>query len=59
MAFLANWGLRFRLVGVSSFTCYWPSAAGPLLPVVVEGAIRAPVVFDNGNDLVVAQVPRT
>ena len=25
--------------------------------MVVEGAIRAPVVFDNGNDLVVAQVP--
>ena len=26
-------------------------------PVVVEGAIRAPVVFDNGTDLVVAQAP--
>ena len=26
-------------------------------PVVVEGAVRAPIVFDNGNDLVVAQVP--
>ena len=26
-------------------------------PVTVEGAIKAPIVFDNGNDLVVAQVP--
>ena len=27
-------------------------------PVVVEGALRAPVVFDNGNNLVVAQAPK-
>ena len=26
-------------------------------PVVIEGATRAPVVFDNGADLVVAQLP--
>ena len=25
--------------------------------MVVDGAVRAPIVFDNGNDLVVAQVP--
>jgi hypothetical protein len=25
--------------------------------VVVEGAVRAPIVFDNGDDLVVAQAP--
>ncbi len=61
IAFLAKWGLRFRLVGVSSFTFLlamscWAFALSYSPPVEVEGAIRAPVVFDNGNDLVVAQV---
>ena len=62
VAFLANWGLRFRLVGVSSFTLLlavscWAFGVSYTPPVVVEGAIRAPVVFDNGTDLVVAQAP--
>ena len=62
VAFLAGWGLRFRLVGVSSFTLLlaascWAFAVSYTPPVVVEGAIRVPVVFDNGNDLVVAQAP--
>ena len=61
VAFLAGWGLRFRLVGVSSFTLLlavssWAFAVSYTPPVVVDGAIRAPIVFDNGNDLVVAQV---
>ena len=61
VAFLAGWGLRFRLVGVSSFTLLlavscWAFALSYTPPVVVDGAIRAPMVFDNGNDLVVAQV---
>ena len=62
LAFLAKWGLRFRLVGVSSFTLLlavscWAFGVSYTPPVVVEGAIRAPVVFDNGTDLVVAQAP--
>jgi len=62
LAFLAKWGLRFRLVGVSSFTLLlavscWAFGVSYKPPVVVEGAIRAPVVFDNGTDLVVAQAP--
>ena len=62
VAFLAGWGLRFRLVGVSSFTLLlavscWAFGVSYTPPVVVEGAIRAPVVFDNGTDLVVAQAP--
>ena len=62
VAFLAGWGLRFRLVGVSSFTLLlavscWAFGVSYIPPVVVEGAIRAPVVFDNGTDLVVAQAP--
>ena len=62
IAFLAGWGLRFRLVGVSSFTFLlaiscWAFALSYSPPVVVEGAVRAPIVFDNGDDLVVAQAP--
>ena len=62
IAFLAGWGLRFRLVGVSSFTFLlavscWAFALSYSPPVIVEGAQRAPVVFDNGDDLVVAQAP--
>ena len=62
IGFLAGWGLRFRLVGVSSFTFLlaiscWAFALSYSPPVVVEGAIRVPIVFDNGDDLVVAQAP--
>ena len=62
VAFLTRWGLRFRLVGISSFTFLlavscWAFGISYTPPVVVEGAIRAPVVFDNGTDLVVATVP--
>jgi hypothetical protein len=62
VGFLARWGIRFRLVGISSFTLLlavscWAFGVSYTPPVVVEGAVRAPIVFDNGNDLVVAQVP--
>ena len=62
VAFLAQWGLRFRLVGVTSFTLLlavssWAFTVSYTPPVMIEGALRAPVVFDNGNDLVVAQAP--
>lgn len=60
--FLARWGVRFRLVGVTSFTAllaisclafsvsYTPRVAVP-------GSVQAPVVYDNGGDLVVAAAP--
>jgi len=60
--FLARWGIRFRLVGVTSFTAllalsclafaisYTPRTS-------VEGAVTVPVVFDNGTDLVIAVAP--
>jgi|TARA_B100001939_G_scaffold266345_1_gene233707 hypothetical protein len=62
VAFLAGWGLRFRLVGVSSFTLLlsvscWAFAVSYTPPVRIEGAVRVPVVFDNGDALVVAQAP--
>ena len=62
VAFLAGWGLRYRLVGVSSFTLLlsvscWAFAVSYSPPVRIEGAVRVPVVFDNGEALVVAQAP--
>ena len=62
VAFVAGWGLRFRLVGVSSFTLLlsvscWAFAVSYSPPVRIEGAVRVPVVFDNGDALVVAQAP--
>ena len=60
VAFIAKWGLRFRLVGVTSFTFVlaiscWAFGLSYTPTVRIEGALRAPVVFDNGDDLIVAQ----
>ena len=59
-AFVTSWGVRFRLVGVSSFTFLlavscWAFSISYSPPVRVEGALQVPIVFDNGSDLVVAQ----
>ncbi len=62
VGFLLRWGIRFRLVGVTSFTVllslsclafavsYAPRAK-------VDGAVSVPVVYDNGSDLVIAAAP--
>ena len=60
VAFVTRWGLRFRLVGVSSFTFLlavscWAFSISYSPPVSIEGAVQVPIVFDNGTDLVVAQ----
>ena len=60
IAFVSRWGLRFRLVGVSSFTFLlavscWAFSISYSPPVRLEGAVQVPIVFDNGTDLVVAQ----
>lgn len=60
--FLLRWGIRFRLVGVTSFTALLALSclafAVSYRPrVVVEGAVSVPIVFDNGADLVVAAAP--
>ena len=62
VAFLARWGIRFRLVGVTSFTVLLSLSclafAVSYAPrQQVEGAISVPVVFDNGSNLVVAAAP--
>ncbi|MEB3348964.1 MAG: DUF2518 family protein [Cyanobacteriota bacterium] len=62
MAFISRWGVRFRLVGVTSFTVLLAISclafAVSYTPrVVVPGALTVPVVYDNGTDLVVAAAP--
>ncbi|ABX08994.1 Ycf51 family protein [Prochlorococcus marinus] len=62
IAFLTRWGAKFRLVGATIFTLLlsgscWAFAESYTPPFVVEGAIYAPVVYDNGYDLVIAQAP--
>ena len=60
--FIARWGVRFRLVGVTSFTALLAISclafAVSYTPrVTIEGAVSVPVVFDNGSDLVIAAAP--
>ena len=62
VAFVVGWGIRFRLVGVTSFTVLlslsclaFAVSYAPRLQV--QGAVSVPVVFDNGSDLVVAAAP--
>ncbi len=62
IAFLFRWGVRFRLVGATIFSLLlsgscWAFKESYSPPVTIEGAIYAPVVFDNGVDLVVAKAP--
>ncbi|MFM7434575.1 MAG: DUF2518 family protein [Vulcanococcus sp.] len=62
VGFVARWGIRFRLVGVTSFTVLLSLSclafAVSYAPrILVEGAVSVPVVFDNGADLVIATAP--
>jgi hypothetical protein len=62
VAFLARWAVRFRLVGVTSFTALLALSclafAVSYVPrVKVPGAVSVPMVFDNGGDLVIAAAP--
>lgn len=57
--FLARWGIRFRLVGVSSFTVllslsFMAFALSYEDRQTIPGAVNVPVVFDNGRGLVIA-----
>jgi hypothetical protein len=62
IGFVARWGIRFRLVGVTSFTTLLAISCAAFAisyspRISVPGAITVPVVFDNGSDLVVAAAP--
>lgn len=60
--FALRWGIRFRLVGVTSFTALLSLSclafAISYTPrVSISGAVVAPVVYDGGTDLVIAAAP--
>jgi len=62
IGFVSRWGIRFRLVGVTSFTALLAISCAAFAVsytprVTVPGAVVVPVVFDNGADLVVAAAP--
>ncbi len=60
--FFSRWGIRFRLVGITSFTALLALSCLAFAisynpRVSVPGAVQVPVVFDNGTDLVIAAAP--
>lgn len=60
--FALRWGIRFRLVGVTSFTALLALSclafAISYTPrVTISGAVVAPIVYDGGADLVIAAAP--
>ncbi len=60
LAYLFRWGIKFRLTGITIFTLLlsascWAFEQSYTPPYNVEGYKYAPIVYDNGFDLVVAQ----
>jgi len=60
LAYLLKWGIKFRLTGITIFTLLlsgscWAFDKSYSPPINVEGYKYAPIVYDNGFDLVVAQ----
>ena len=60
LAYSFRWGIKFRLTGITIFTLLlsascWAFDQSYRPPVNVEGYKYAPIVYDNGFDLVVAQ----
>ena len=60
LSFIIKWSQRFRLVGITGFTTLlaascWAFGVSYSPPVMIEGALNPPVVFDNGSDLLIAQ----
>lgn len=62
LAFLAKWGIRFRLVGTTGFCGVLTAGLfglsfQPLVPTTIEGAIPYTTVFDSGASQLVIAVP--
>lgn len=62
VGFFGRWGIRFRLVGITSFTTLLAISCAAFAVsytprVTVPGAVTVPLVFDNGADLVVVAAP--
>ena len=63
LSYLFNWGIKFRLTGATIFTLLlsascWAFEQSYTPPFNVEGYKYAPIVYDNGFDLVVAQASK-
>ncbi|HEY9644621.1 MAG TPA: Ycf51 family protein [Coleofasciculaceae cyanobacterium] len=64
LAFLFQWGIRFRLVGATGFTAVltvglFALGVVPFTRTTIPGAVRYSTVFDSGADQVVIVVPAT
>jgi hypothetical protein len=62
LAFILNWGVRFRLVGVTGFMAVLTGGLFtlgfvPLTHTVIPGAVRFSLVYDNGSTQAVIAVP--
>ena len=60
LAYLFRWGIKFRLTGITIFTLLlsascWAFNQSYTPPLNIDGYKYAPIVYDNGFDLVVAQ----
>ncbi|MCS7293006.1 MAG: Ycf51 family protein [Gloeomargarita sp. SKYBB_i_bin120] len=63
VAFIAQWGIRFRLVGITAFMLVLTGglfALGltPVTRTVLPDAVRYTTVYDNGGTQAVIAVPR-
>lgn len=64
LAFVLQWGIRFRLVGITSFMTVvtlsiWGLGLGLFDRPTVEGSVRFSRVYDNGANQIVISIPTT
>tara|TARA_B100000900_G_scaffold385435_1_gene375081 strand:- start:575 stop:1033 length:459 start_codon:yes stop_codon:yes gene_type:complete len=60
IAFIFNLSLKFRLTGVTIFSFLLSISSWAFLQsysenITIEGALYAPIVYDNGSDLIIAK----
>tara|TARA_B100001287_G_C22279296_1_gene343077 strand:+ start:10 stop:468 length:459 start_codon:yes stop_codon:yes gene_type:complete len=60
ITFVFNFSIKFRLTGITIFTFIlslssWAFLQSYTANIKVEGAIYAPIVYDNGSDLIIAK----
>ena len=64
ISFIFNFSLKFRLTGITIFSFLLSISSWAFLQsysenIKVEGAIYAPIVYDNGSDLIIAKANYT
>ena len=60
ITFVFNFSIKFRLTGITIFSFIlslssWAFLQSYTANIKVEGAIYAPIVYDNGSDLIIAK----